>query len=65
MHYTITIEKPPKMSVIPFRKEKIALISVTSEDNSYFEIISGADGFSGSFNVTEALPHTQRTHEPV
>lgn len=56
LHYTITLEKPPKMSVIPFRKEKIALISVTSEDNSYFEIISGADGFSGSFNVTEALP---------
>ena len=56
LHYTITLEKPPKMSVIPFRKEKIAMISVTSEDNTFFDIISGADGFSGSFNVTEALP---------
>ena len=55
-HYTITLEKPPKISVIPFSKEKIALISVTSEDNSFFEIIRGTDGFSGSFKVTEALP---------
>jgi len=29
LHYTITLEKPPKMSVIPFRKEKIAFISIT------------------------------------
>ena len=56
LHYTITLEKPPTMSVIPFRKEKIALISVTSEDNTFLDIIRGTDGFSGSFNVTEALP---------
>ena len=56
LHYTITLEKPPKISVIPFSKEKVALISVTTDDDAFMDIIQKADGYSGTFKVTEALP---------
>jgi len=56
LHYTITLEKPPKISVIPFSKEKVALISVTTDDDAFINIIQKADGYSGTFKVTEALP---------
>jgi len=55
LHYTITLEKPPGMSVIPFSKEKIALISVTGE-KEHHQLPEGLDAYSGSFGVTEALP---------
>jgi hypothetical protein len=56
LHYTITLEKPPGGSVIPFQKDKIALISVHGVEEKIFELISKTDGFSGSFKVSEALP---------
>ncbi len=56
LHYTITLEKPPKISVIPFSKEKVALISVTTDDDAFIDIIQKADGYTGTFRVTEALP---------
>ena len=31
---TLTMEPPPKISVIPFRKSKIAVFSVLKEDNN-------------------------------
>jgi len=56
IHYTITMERPPSFSLIPYRKEKIAMISVHDEDNDYLNILKKAKGFAGSFMVTEALP---------
>ena len=56
LHYTITLEKPPKVSVIPFRKEKIALISLTAEDDAFLRKIQKADGYEGTYLVNEALP---------
>lgn len=56
LHYTITLEKPPKVSVIPFSKEKIALISVHDPNKSCWEVLRNAKGYSGTFSVTEALP---------
>jgi hypothetical protein len=56
LHYTITLSPPPKRSVIPFRKDKIALISVKSKDEENFEIFNDAEGYSGTFRVIEALP---------
>ncbi len=55
LHYTITLERPPKLSVIPFLKRKIAMISFHG-DKDHMDIVKEADGFSGSFRVTEALP---------
>ena len=56
LHYTITLQPPPKRSVIPFRKDKIALISMKTEDNSVMDFLTGESGFSGTFTVEEALP---------
>lgn len=56
LQYTISLEKPPGISVIPFSKEKIALISVTNKDDEYLSILQGDGGYSGTFRVTEALP---------
>lgn len=56
LHYTITLEKPPKRSVIPFRKDKIALVSVKTEQDIDLDVIKSAEGYSGTFHVTEALP---------
>ncbi len=53
---TITDEAPPKFSVIPFSKNKIAVISVRKKDNTPIESLSSADGFYGAYKVEEALP---------
>jgi hypothetical protein len=52
----LTEAKPPLISIIPFKKNKIAAISV--EVDSSFEqlIVEKAVGYAGSFEVTEALP---------
>jgi hypothetical protein len=53
---TLTRESPPKISVIPFKKNKIAVFSVYKEDKSPVSCLHEADGFSGAFKVEEALP---------
>jgi len=52
---TLTEEPPPRVSIIPFRKKKIAAISVSDESGAVKKL-EGADGFAGTFHVTEALP---------
>lgn len=56
LHYTITLEAPPKRSVIPFRKDKIALISVKTDNEASLQEVERTDGYSGTFKVEEALP---------
>ena len=56
LHYTITLEKPPKRSVIPFRKEKIAMISITAGGDDHLKVLEQTEGYAGTFQVTEALP---------
>ena len=56
IHYTITLEKAPKLSVIPYSSKKIALISVHSDSFDPSELLKDTVGSSGSFRVTEALP---------
>lgn len=55
---TITTEKPPVVSVIPFKNGKIAAISVNKKSNSPDGIFLTAQGFSGAYKVTEALPRS-------
>ncbi|HSG67365.1 MAG TPA: EthD domain-containing protein [Bacteroidales bacterium] len=59
MHYTITEEKPPALSVIPFCKDKIALISVYGQVD-HQEAVSSEKGYAGSFQVTEVLPRAYK-----
>ncbi len=56
LHYTITLEVPPNISVIPFSKEKIAMISFTSGGKGLLDTVQKAGGYAGTFYVTEALP---------
>jgi len=52
----ITDLKPPSLSVIPFRKDKIAVISVKSEKAELIDEIMTINGFNGIYSVDEALP---------
>jgi hypothetical protein len=54
---TITEVKPPSVSVIPFRKSKIAALSVVHTSGKDPEqSLLDLDGFAGAYRVTEALP---------
>jgi hypothetical protein len=53
---TLTREAPPKISVIPFRKSKIAVFSVYKNDHVKIEFLMKSEGFAGAFIVEEAIP---------
>lgn len=54
--YVITEEKPPKISIIPFQRKKIASITVKATIRQSIQGIENIQGFEGSYSVTEALP---------
>jgi len=53
---SLTSQAPPLLSVIPFRKQKIAAISVISDSEVPIPELVNAEGFAGAFKVTEAIP---------
>jgi hypothetical protein len=53
---TLTQQSPPKISVIPFKKSKIAVFSVNKEDHDAVRLLKEAEGSSGAFTAEEALP---------
>jgi hypothetical protein len=52
----ITENSPPKISIIPFKKLKIASVSVCKEKNNLSPLLTDMNGFAGIYKVTEALP---------
>jgi len=52
----ITVQKPPGISVIPFKRKKIASISVKSEKRLIIDQLTRIDGFAGLYRVEEAIP---------
>ena len=56
LSYTITVEEPPKVSIIPFKKKKITSITVKKQDELPIENLLNLKGFKGAYHVTEALP---------
>lgn len=50
----LTVEKPPRLSVIPFRKDKVAAISIYT--NSEELQLTNNAGIEGVYRVDEALP---------
>lgn len=52
---TVTCEAPPKLSVIPFKKKKIAVISVYINEHGIIELPAHAQGFAGGYKVEETL----------
>jgi hypothetical protein len=53
---TYTLNPPPKISVIPFKKGKIAAISVYSVNNESSQMLLNKPGFYGRYLVEEAIP---------
>ena len=51
-----TAEPPPGISVIPFKKTKIASISISGEKEQLLSTLLNLPGFTGAYRVTEALP---------
>lgn len=53
---TLTTRKPPAVSVIPFKKEKISVISLYKDDPTPAGLLLDAPGFTGAWVVEEAIP---------
>ncbi len=53
---TLTHQKPPNMAVIPFKKKKIAAISIVSSKEDPVEEMVAYEGFNGAFVVEEVVP---------
>jgi len=56
MKYTITAIAPPRITIIPFRRSKIAAISIYKNNTEPVEKLRKTEGFYGAYRVTEALP---------
>lgn len=54
--YVITEEPPPSISIIPFKKKKIASITIKKSGKDTIDSLVKSEGFEGSYLVTEALP---------
>jgi hypothetical protein len=52
----LTKKKPPRISIIPFRKEKIAAISIFTSTNISYSLAEKEEGFCGKYFVEEAVP---------
>lgn len=53
---TFTHEPPPKISIIPFKKDKIASISMVGDNIELVSRLINHSGFLGAYSVDEALP---------
>lgn len=53
---TFTKEPPPKVSIIPFKKNKIAAISLIHKGGKLSERLTKEKGFSGAYVVEESIP---------
>jgi hypothetical protein len=56
MRITLTLDPPPRLTIIPFSRDKTAALSVTGAKGRSDELITGTAGFTGSYAVEEAIP---------
>ena len=56
LRISLTMESPPRISLIPFKRSKIAVFSVYKEEQETIGLLKRSAGFSGAFKVEEALP---------
>ena len=54
--FTITEKSPPRFSIIPYSKKKIAAISLHKENGNPIEQVEQMAGFYGAYRVEEAMP---------
>ena len=53
---TLTEQPPPRISVIPFRRKKVAALSLYRQSPVPAGKLLAAEGFSGAYRVAEAFP---------
>ncbi len=53
---TYTASSPPSISIIPFKKKKVAVISVYASDSGLIKTPSAYPGFAGAYEAEEAIP---------
>jgi hypothetical protein len=56
MRVNLTLKPPPRLSVIPFRRGKVAAISLTGEGPSAEQVVNTTEGYTGGYAVEEAIP---------
>lgn len=56
LKFTITDKPAPVLSIIPFKRSKIAAISVCRREEGLIESLIQDEGFYGAYRVKEALP---------
>ena len=52
----LTLGRPPRISIIPFKRNKIAVISVHREKGPLLQQLTEAKGYTGGYAVEEAIP---------
>ncbi len=60
LKFTLTVKAPPAITIIPFRRSKIAAISIYKNNAYPIDKLRKAAGFYGAYRVTEALPVTYK-----
>lgn len=53
---TLTLQDPPRLSVIPFRRTKVAVFSLTGPSGEDPGLMTGQQGYTGGYLVEEAIP---------
>jgi hypothetical protein len=56
LRLTVTEAPRPSISIIPFKKSKIAVISVYKDSEAPVSKLIHAEGFAGAYTVEEAIP---------
>lgn len=52
----LTIKPPPLISIIPFKRKKIAVLSIHREGGANLDMIRDSGGYIGAYKVKEAIP---------
>ncbi len=60
----LTENKPPLFSVIPFKRQKAASLSISTAGNSHHELIANTGGYAERYRVVEVLPVKYEKHWP-
>lgn len=56
LRVNLTLKAPPRISIIPFKRKKIAVLSLTRSAGKNLDLATQAEGFLGGYVVEEAIP---------
>ena len=56
MKICLTEKQPPRISIIPFKRAKIAVLSIDRHKGAVLKVITDTPGFAGGYAVEEAIP---------